>query len=166
MLDDAQLNHIMYALTLNAASCPAAATEVTNLCGQIPERGPNMGAQFNQCGHDALLALWKRLVSDDPEVAAFADSEWALYQSRISQPMPSLATQAVNAAGALYTEATAIVKSEPPVDPEESQRRFAICEQCDCLNLNTARCSQCGCYMRVKTTFRTAVCPQGKWQIG
>ena len=165
MLDDTQLNQIMYALTLNAASCPAAATEVINLCGQIPERGANMGAQFNQCGHDALLALWKRLVSDHTDVAACADSEWTLYQSRISQPMPSLATQAVNAAGALCTEAVAIVKSEPPVAPDEAQRRFAICQQCDCLNPDSARCSECGCYMRVKTTFRTAVCPQGKWQV-
>jgi hypothetical protein len=163
MLDNTQLNQIMYALTLNAASCPAAATEVTTLCGQIPERGQNMSAQFNQCGHDALLALWTQLIAANPDVAAFADSEWATYQSRISQPMPSLATQAMNVAGALTAEAVAIVKSEPPVDPVESQRRFGICQQCDCFNPDTARCSQCGCYMRVKTTFRTAVCPQGKW---
>jgi hypothetical protein len=122
-----------------------------------------MGAHFNQCGHDALLSLWTQLIASNPDVAAFADSEWATYQSRISQPMPSLATQAVNAAGALCQEAAAIVKSEPPVDPTESQRRFAICEQCDCFNPDTARCSKCGCYMRVKTTFRTAVCPQGTW---
>jgi hypothetical protein len=163
MLDNTQLNQIMYALTLNSASCPAAAAEVTTLCGQIPERGPNMGAQFNQCGHDALLALWTRLVAENPDVAAFADSEWATYQSRISQPMPSLTTQAMNVAGALTAEAAAIVKSEPPVDPAESQRRFGVCQQCDCFTPDTARCSQCGCYMRVKTTFRTAVCPQGKW---
>jgi len=162
MLDEAQLKQIMYALTLNAAACPAA-TEITNLCGQIPQRGPNMSAQFNQCGHDALLALWKRLVIENSEVEAFADSEWALYQTRISQPMPPIATQAMNAAGALASEAVAIVKSEPPVDPDEAQRRFGICEQCDYFNPDTARCSKCGCYMRVKTAFRTATCPEGKW---
>lgn len=122
-----------------------------------------MSAQFNRCGHDALLALWKRLVMENPDIAAFAEAEWALYQSRISQPMPSLAAQAAGATGALFQEAAAIVKSEPPVDPAESQRRFAICEQCDSFNPDSVRCSQCGCYMRVKTTFRTAVCPQGKW---
>jgi len=165
MLDNTQLSQIVYALTLNAASCPAAATEVTTLCGQIPERGPNMGAQFNQCDHDALLALWTQLIATNPDVAALAESEWVLYQSRISQPMPSLASQAVNAAGALCQEAAAIVKSEPPVAPDEAQRRFAICEQCDCFNPDTARCSKCGCYMRVKTAFRTATCPENKWHV-
>ena len=165
MLDDTQLQQVMYALTLNAAACSTAATEVTSLCGAIPQRGPDMGAQFNQCGHDALLALWKRLMSEHPEVAAFADSEWATYQSRISQPMPSLAAQAMNVAGAVVSEAAAIVKSEPPVPPEVAQRRYAICEQCDCFNVVDARCSKCGCYMRVKTAFRSATCPDGKWAV-
>ena len=165
MLDDTQLQQVMYAMTLNAAACPTAAVEVTSLCGQIPQRGQDMGAHFNQCGHDALLALWKMLIIEHPDVAAFAESEWTTYQSRISQPMPPLPTQAVNAAGALAAEAAAIVKSEPPVAPEEAQRRFAICEQCDCFKPDDARCSKCGCYMRVKTTFRTATCPDGKWAV-
>ncbi len=91
--------------------------------------------------------------------------EWATYQSRISQPMPSLAAQAMNVAGAVVSEAAAIVKSEPPVPPEEAQRRYAICEQCDCFNVVDARCSKCGCYMRVKTAFRSATCPDGKWAV-
>jgi hypothetical protein len=165
MLDDTQLKQIVYALTLNAANCPPAAPEVANLCGQIPQRGPDMGAHFNQCGHDALLALWKRLISTNPDVSTFADGEWAIYQQRISQPMPSLAACAMNVASAVASETAAIVKSEPPVFPEEAQRRFAICEQCVCFKPDDARCSKCGCYMRVKTTFRTATCPEGKWVV-
>ena len=165
-LDDTQLKTIMYALTLKTADCPAAVDEVTALCGQIPERGPQMREQLNQCGHVQLFALWRRLVDENADVAAFAEAEWTLYQERQAQPpasMPSLAQQAFSAAGALCAEAKAILKSEAPVAPKESARRFALCEQCEFFKTDEARCTQCGCYMRVKTRFRTAQCPKGKW---
>jgi hypothetical protein len=163
MLDNTQITTIAYALTLEAASCPVSAAEITALCGQIPQRGPTLGMQFAQCGHDAIVALWIRLIAENTDVAAFADAAWALYQSRMAQPTPSLASQAVSAAGAVCNEVAAIVKSEPPVPPEEAERRFAICQGCEGFLPDAGRCSRCGCVMRVKTTFRTASCPLGNW---
>jgi len=77
--------------------------------------------------------------------------------------MPSPVRQAVSAAGALCAEAKAILKSAAAVTPEESARRMEICEQCEFFKADEARCTQCGCYMKVKTKFRTASCPKGKW---
>ena len=161
MLDDIQLKTIMYALTLKAADCPAAVDEVKALCGQIPERGPLMQDQLNRCGHVALFALWRRLVDGNPEVAEFAGAEWTLYEQR--HAMPSLPQQALNLAGSLAGEAVARLKSEPPVLPDEVNRRLALCEACEFFKADEGRCSQCGCYMHVKARFRSAKCSKGKW---
>ena len=166
MLDNTQLKTIIYALTLKAVECPSAVDDVVALCGQIPERGPQMSEQFNRCGHAPLFALWRQLVDENPDVATFAEAEWTLYQERLAQPpasMPPLTQQAFSAAGALCAEAKAILKSEAPVAPEEASRRMNLCEQCEFFKADEARCTQCGCYMRVKTRFRTAKCPRGKW---
>ena len=41
--------------------------------------------------------------------------------------------------------------------------RMAICEECPFFNKNVARCTKCGCFMRLKTTLHQAKCPVGKW---
>ena len=47
-----------------------------------------------------------------------------------------------------------------PVD--EIQRRMKICEDCEHY-LASKQCSQCGCFMPLKTRLVHAVCPVDKW---
>ena len=47
-----------------------------------------------------------------------------------------------------------------PVD--EIQRRMKICEGCEHY-LVSKQCSQCGCFMPLKTRLAHAVCPVDKW---
>ena len=47
-----------------------------------------------------------------------------------------------------------------PVD--EIQRRMKICEDCEHF-LVSKQCSQCGCFMPLKTRLVHAKCPVGKW---
>jgi len=161
-MSDDRLKQIVYALTLNVVSCPAAVERVTATCGAIPQRGPNLMAQVAQCGgQDALLALWRDLIASDPTIAAYASDQWNSYVAATT--MPPLASQAVNAASSVLDEAGAIVSKTPPVSADEAERRFNICLGCDFLSQDDQRCSQCGCFMRFKATFRSAQCPAGKW---
>jgi len=47
-----------------------------------------------------------------------------------------------------------------PVD--EIQRRMTICEGCEHY-MKSKQCSQCGCFMPLKTRLSHAVCPIAKW---
>ena len=47
-----------------------------------------------------------------------------------------------------------------PVD--EIQRRMSLCEGCEHY-LISKQCSQCGCFMPLKTRLAHAVCPIDKW---
>jgi hypothetical protein len=46
---------------------------------------------------------------------------------------------------------------------EEASARMAICEECPSLLRITSQCKECGCFMKMKTKLKTAVCPLGKW---
>ncbi len=162
-MSDNELKQIMYALTVDVAECPAAVERVTAACGAIPQRGPNLKAQLAQCGGpDALLALWRELIASDETIAAYADEQWTKYVAATTA-MPGPLTQAANAASAALAETAAIINKTPPVSTEEAERRFSICLGCEYLNQANQRCSQCGCFMRFKTAFRSAQCPVGKW---
>ena len=49
----------------------------------------------------------------------------------------------------------------PKVSDEEVQRRWKTCLSCS--ELVNEVCRLCGCRMRIKTTWRTAVCDANKW---
>jgi hypothetical protein len=53
--------------------------------------------------------------------------------------------------------------SEERSDKELIEQRLAICNECPWFNKRSARCRQCGCYMKLKTTLERAKCPMGKW---
>ena len=44
---------------------------------------------------------------------------------------------------------------------EEERKRFDICLSCQ--YYESGRCSQCGCFMKVKVKFSTSKCPVGLW---
>ena len=45
---------------------------------------------------------------------------------------------------------------------EEANLRYDICRGCENLTF-IKTCSQCGCFMKIKTKLRFAACPLNKW---
>lgn len=48
------------------------------------------------------------------------------------------------------------------IDEETSNNRLSICEQCEHFTA-VKSCTECGCFMPVKTRLTEARCPVGKW---
>lgn len=49
------------------------------------------------------------------------------------------------------------------VTPDEKGRRQDICDKCPELIQFSNTCKQCGCFMTLKTKFKTSTCPLDKW---
>ena len=68
----------------------------------------------------------------------------------------------------------AFLKGKHIIVPQEiAQERWDECIKCDRLlydetnpdtNKKDGRCTECGCFMNVKTHYATAECPIGKWK--
>ena len=76
--------------------------------------------------------------------------------------MPSLIEMGKN----LISTATNAAKdvaagNNPSATEEQANSRLQICRGCE--HYVSERCTQCGCYMSVKTYIRAASCPVGKW---
>ena len=71
--------------------------------------------------------------------------------------MPPLHKQAVNVVTSLTEHAFNGFKK----DEKTKEERLKICEGCDLYK--NKRCTQCGCFMEVKTSSVTSKCPIGKW---
>lgn len=46
---------------------------------------------------------------------------------------------------------------------EVYKERMDICKSCEFLFTPTNQCTQCGCFMNIKTRINEAYCPLGKW---
>jgi len=64
---------------------------------------------------------------------------------------------------AVAEEAQALIMQRPSVTEEEQDKRMKLCESCDRFLIDQIQCSACGCFMKVKTKFKSALCPLGKW---
>lgn len=51
------------------------------------------------------------------------------------------------------------------VEDEVKQNRLDECGKCDRLFEPTYTCKECGCFMKIKTKFKHAKCPLGKWKV-
>lgn len=49
------------------------------------------------------------------------------------------------------------------VSTEVQKQRLLICSVCDQLDTATARCTECGCFVQIKSKVTTEECPLGKW---
>jgi hypothetical protein len=54
-------------------------------------------------------------------------------------------------------------KSMGRLTPDKVDERLAICYQCPSFLPRTARCDECGCFMKQKAKLANAYCPLGKW---
>jgi hypothetical protein len=48
-------------------------------------------------------------------------------------------------------------------EQELADYRMSICRTCEHFLQRSQRCSQCGCFMSLKTTLKQARCPVRKW---
>lgn len=53
--------------------------------------------------------------------------------------------------------------NKPRSSEELAAYRLSICKGCEHFLKHTQRCSQCGCFMSLKTTLKQAKCPVRKW---
>ena len=90
-------------------------------------------------------------------------SEEAFTTLRSQFSTPPISTQVQSAATAVVTECGAALAGEVAVDDTTKAVRIALCEQCAFFIVNDRRCQKCGCWMEIKTRFRTEKCPESKW---
>ena len=77
--------------------------------------------------------------------------------------MPSKGQMAKNAGGALAKNLKSVMRGNKlNADPDEVERRKAICADCEFNRKN--RCLKCGCWLQYKVRLRAESCPIGKWE--
>lgn len=60
--------------------------------------------------------------------------------------------------------ATDLLQGRPRRTEEEAQAILAEhCEPCEFYRASDKRCSKCGCFLAVKTAWKSQHCPVGKW---
>lgn len=86
--------------------------------------------------------------------------------STFDPPLPSLAAQALSAAGALARTAAATLTGKPVlVSDDVYERRLEVCRTCPQYRFVDGRCSLCGCFiMNAKARLAQEYCPIGKWE--
>ena len=72
--------------------------------------------------------------------------------------MPSVFKQAKNLAKSAYTH---IANGAQKVPEKIYKSRLDVCEGCD--KLSKGRCSECGCFVKMKASWGLEECPIGKW---
>jgi len=60
-------------------------------------------------------------------------------------------------------ELTSIYNGTESLTEKEKEKRLEICRSCNFFDQRSNRCKKCGCYMPIKTTWRSQKCPIGKW---
>ena len=76
-----------------------------------------------------------------------------------SEPkMPPLIKQAANLAKATVRHVANMGRNTPDM---VMKSRLEICNDCD--KNNNGRCSECGCFVDVKTSWASEACPLGHW---
>jgi len=92
-----------------------------------------------------------------------SDSAFAALRAQFSPP--PLTAQIQSAAGAVMEECGAALSGEAAVDDATKAARLTTCEGCEFFIVADRRCQKCGCWMELKTAFRTATCPESKWPV-
>ena len=114
--------------------------------------------------------MWREGLSFDD--ASFSAEERELIENQeerlekeLADPKyPSKLKQALSLGREAFRAAKAKGKGLPVMaTADQVAERLEICGSCEHYTADD-RCTQCGCYMKVKSTLTTASCPIGKWQ--
>lgn len=49
------------------------------------------------------------------------------------------------------------------VPDQIKQSRLIVCKSCEFFNESLYQCKQCGCFLKIKTSWATEKCPIDKW---
>lgn len=129
------------------------------------------GEGFMRTLTDDLTILQKMVDGSSYVEARFSEEERntisavdSFFEAEKSLEMPSVLKQARSLAKTVWTMGKGAATGLPVIVPAEvGLERLLICEACPLYNLQTNRCSECGCFMKVKTQIATATCPKNKW---
>ena len=80
-----------------------------------------------------------------------------------NENFPSIAKQASSFFEAVKNEAKSIVNGDLKISTELQNERIKICEECSFFDHKSNRCKKCGCFLKIKTAWRSQSCPIGKW---
>ena len=90
------------------------------------------------------------------------------------QKLPPASQMVRNIATDHWRSLKAFIKGKQVIVPQDiAESRWEICKQCPHLlydetnpdtNKKDGRCTECGCFMNVKTHYATAECPIDKWE--
>lgn len=117
-----------------------------------------IGAGDVQSVRNRRVRVEKFLESNEWDEQAFL--LWFRQQSvEPKQQLPPLAKELSGAARAAVDWAATGFKFVPE---KEQRARWSICMACDRLTENK-RCTQCGCFMEIKSKLAGMKCPLGKW---
>ena len=121
-------------------------------------------AHFEAMGYTHLM-LAKRSTNVLPRLLARVREKnaavYAVLTNRFRET-PTMQSMISSFASAIVNEAKAAITT-PPVNVRTVEERLEICRECEFFSQASGRCSQCGCRMALKTRFRAAECPIGKW---
>jgi hypothetical protein len=102
--------------------------------------------------------------------ASCPQKKWGKYvllcedsQDAPKQQVPNLIKMIRNFGTAITEESAAILKKKEAITDEEKNKRFEVCKSCEFFIASSQRCAKCGCYMPIKTGWRSQKCPIGKW---
>ena len=107
----------------------------------------------------------------EEELKKIKESEEMLAKEK---KLPPASQQIRDLATTHWKSLKAFMKGKHVLVPQEiAEERWEICKKCpqllyDEVNPDTdkrdGRCTECGCFMNVKTHYATAECPIGKWE--
>ena len=79
------------------------------------------------------------------------------------ETMPSIVKMVSNLAVSSVQELSSILHGNEAVSKKEKNKRLEICKSCEFFVPSSQKCMKCGCYMPIKTAWRSQKCPIGKW---
>ena len=115
--------------------------------------------QWENCkgpGQDRMECLQQKNKDNKTEHQEVKESE----RPKEDLKLPGIGTMAKNFAGSLFKHAlTGFGKT----DPETYEKRLNECSSCEFYMADIDRCSKCGCPCTSKASWKSSMCPVGKW---
>lgn len=85
-------------------------------------------------------------------------------KEKAEQKFPTKIEMLRSFTSAVADEIRSFSKQEKLISQEEIDARLSICKSCEFFRESSSRCVKCGCFLKVKTMFKTQSCPIGKWK--
>ena len=126
-----------------------------NILSRIPKEEQNVTLKFKDTQGNIFFTL-----SPDSEGKLVPTGE-----THKKKQYPSIWKQAKNLATTATTAAKDAVQGKPILASEEVKKsRYDTCSACSSFDKEEGRCTECGCFMSVKTGLLSAKCPLDKWE--